>query len=435
MNARTTALAALIACRKQGAWADGVLKEYIVRDKLDRRDAALASRLCYGVLQNRMLLDFQIQACLNGSIKKLQPVVLDILRLGMFQILFLDKVPVSAAVNEAVEQGKKYANRSAAGMINGVLRHAAREKDHLPVPESLSIRYSHPEPLVELLKENVGAGQIEALLASHNQAPKTLIQLNPLAGEPKRLMEELQDSGLTLEAHPWLENAFWISGMGNLETLALFREGAFFVQDAAARLAVEASGAAPGMHVLDCCAAPGGKSFSAAMMMNNSGSILSCDLHPHKLQLLDKGAERLHISIMKARLQDATVDVPQWHNAMDVVLADVPCSGLGVIRKKPDSRYKDLSRLTELPAVQLRILETVSSYVKPGGVLLYSTCTILHRENEDVVRQFLGIHSDFAAECFALPQALGGSCPGMITLLPHVHDTDGFFICRMRRKA
>ena len=171
------------------------------------------------------------------------------------------------------------------------------------------------------------------------------------------------------------------------------------------------------------------------MMMNNSGSILSCDLHPHKIQLLDKGAERLHISIMKARLQDATVDVPQWHNAMDVVLSDVPCSGLGVIRKKPDIRYKDLSRLTELPAVQLRILETVSSYVKPGGVLLYSTCTILHWENEDVVRQFLGIHSDFATECFALPQALGGSCPGMITLLPHVHDTDGFFICRMRRKA
>lgn len=435
MSARTTALSALIACRKQGAWADGVLKEYIVRDRLDKRDAALATRLCYGVMQNRMLLDYEIQACLKGQLKKLQPVVLEILRLGMYQILFLDKIPVSAAVNEAVEQGKKYANRSAAGLINGVLRHAAREKNQLPAPESLSIRYSHPEPLVELLRASVGDDQLEALLASHNQAPRTTIQINPLAGDPKHLAARLQESGLTLEPHPWQEHTYEVSGVGNLEALPMFQEGAFLVQDPAARLAVQAAGLAPGMRVLDCCAAPGGKSFSAAMIMENHGSITSCDIHPHKIQLLEKGAARLHISVLKAMLQDATADVPQWHDAMDAVLADVPCSGLGVIRKKPDIRYKDLSKLENLPQLQLRILETVSSYVKPGGVLLYSTCTVLRRENEDVVMQFLQTHPAFSLEHFSLPEALGASCDGMLTLLPHLHHTDGFFICRLRRHS
>ena len=433
MNARTTALSALIACRKQGAWADGVLKEYIVRDRLDRRDAALASRLCYGVLQNRMLLDHYIQTCLTGSLKKLQPVVLDILRLGMYQILLMDKIPVSAAVNEAVEQGKKYANRSAAGLINGVLRRAVREKDQLPYPNDLCIRYSHPKDLVELLSQSVGEEQIEALLTSHNQAPKTVIQLNPLVAGSTDTRQELGASGVSLEPHPWLEDAFFASGTGSLEAMPLFQQGAFFVQDPAARLAVVAAGLTPGMHVLDCCAAPGGKSFSAAMAMGNQGSIISCDIHPHKIQLLAKGAERLQIRILEPQLQDARANNPQWNGTMDVVLADVPCSGLGVIRKKPDIRYKELDGLERLPGIQLAILENVCRYVSPGGVLVYSTCTILKRENEEVINRFLESHSDFHMESFALPEALGGSCCGQITLLPSIHETDGFYICKLRK--
>lgn len=431
MNARTTALSALIACRKQGAWADGILKEYIARDRLDRRDAALASRLCYGVLQNRMLLDYEIQQCLNGPIKNLQPVVLDILRLGMYQLRFMDRIPVSAAVNEAVEQGKKYANRKAAGLINGVLRHATRER--LLVPGDLSLRYSHPQPLVELLRDSVGEAELEPLLASHNEAPKTVVQINPLISSKEEVEHAFQEAELPLEPHPWLEGAYFISGAGSVESMPLFQKGAFLVQDPAARLAVQAAGIQPGMSVLDGCAAPGGKSFAAAMTMENKGNVISCDIHAHKVELLHKGAERLGIQIVQPLLQDASVHVLEWDEAMDVVLADVPCSGLGVIRKKPDIRYKDVSSLEQLPEIQGRILDNLSHYVKPGGALLYSTCTILKRENEGVVQAFLRKHSEFCLEPFPVPGGLDGKNQGMLTLYPHRHGTDGFFICKLRR--
>lgn len=433
MNARTTALSALIACRKQGAWADGVLKEYIIRDRLDKRDAALASRLCYGVLQNRMLLDHYLDCCLTGSAKKLHPITIDILRLGLYQILFLDKVPVSAAVNEAVEQGKTYVNRGAAGLINGVLRRAAREKDSFPAPASMAVRYSHPQELVDLLADSVGQDQVEALLASHNLAPKTVIQTNPLVVDSREVSDTLTAAGAVLEPHPWLPDAWYATGTGFLERLPLFQQGGFFVQDPAARLAVMAAGLKPGMTVLDGCAAPGGKSFAAAMMMQNQGSITSCDIHAHKITLLEKGAQRLGITIMTPVLQDGREFCPEWEGRMDAVLADVPCSGLGVIRKKPDIRYKDLAPLAGLPEIQKHILENLSRYVRPGGVLLYSTCTILRRENEQVVSDFLEEHPDFQMEAFELPHALGDHCDGQITLLPSKHDTDGFFICKLRR--
>lgn len=433
MGARTTALSALIACRKQGAWADGVLKEYIARDRLDRRDAALASRLCYGVLQNRILLDYYIQQFLTGSMKKLQPVVLDILRLGMYQILFLDKVPASAAVNEAVEQGKKYANRSASGLINGVLRHAVREKDSVQLPEELSVRFSHPQPLIDLLADSVGAEALEPLLESHNSIPGTIIQVNTLVSSEEEVLHALTASGAEVKKHPWLDHAYLISGFGNLEKMDLFRDGAFYVQDPAARLAVLAADLKPGMQVLDSCSAPGGKSFAAALAMENRGRIISCDIHPHKILLLEKGAERLHISIMEPTLQDASEFVPQWEEEFDVVIADVPCSGLGVIRKKPDIRYKDLSGLERLPDVQKRILWNVCKYVKRGGILLYSTCTILKRENEEVIAAFLKEHPGFRLEPFACPAPAASGENGMVTLLPSVQSTDGFFICKLRR--
>lgn len=434
MNARTTALSALIACRKQGAWADGVLKEYIARDKLDRRDAALASRLCYGVLQNRMLLDHYIGYCLTSSTKKLQPIVHDILRLGIYQIMMMDKIPVSAAVNEAVEQTKKYANRAAAGLVNGVLRRAAREKQEIPEPDTLSIKYSHPEALVELLKDNVGSENIEALLASHNEAPKTVIQINTLRFDAETVKNELESYGATLDAHPWMENAFYANNLGSVEALPLFQQGAFFVQDPAARFSVAAAALEPGMQVLDGCAAPGGKSFAAAIEMKNQGQIISCDIHEHKIGILSKGAQRLGITIIEPRLQDGRVNLPELNERVDVVIADVPCSGFGVIRKKPDIRYNDLEKLKKLPEIQREILDNLSRYVKPGGVLLYSTCTILKRENEEVVTNFLQNHLDFTLEPFHVPTGFGEKNEGMLTLYPNVHDTDGFFICKMRRE-
>lgn len=433
MNARTTALSALIACRKQGAWADGVLKEYITRDCLDKRDAALASRLSYGVLQNRMLLDYYISKCLTGSMQKLQPIVLDILRIGMYQILLMDKIPVSAAVNEAVEQTKRYANRKAAGLVNGVLRHAVREHDSFMPPEDLSVRYSHPAELVALLREETEIEDLEALLNSHNEAPRTVIQVNTLQVNRADAEYELAAEGVILEKHPWLDNAYYAMSVGNLEGLSLYRSGGIYVQDPAARLAVLSAGLAPGMSVLDGCAAPGGKSFSAAVDMNNDGHIISCDIHQHKIDLIRRGAQRLGISIIEPVLQDGRENVADLNDRMDVVIADVPCSGLGVIRKKPDIRYNKVADLSRLPEIQLQILCNLSRYVKPGGVLLYSTCTILRRENEEVVEKFLASSPQFHVEPFALPAQLGGVCDGMMTLYPSIHDTDGFFICKLRR--
>lgn len=427
LNARDAALKALVACRRNGAWSDGALKELL--KGLDRRDAALASRLCYGVLQNRTLLDFWIDAFAKG---KLQPVVREILRLAVYQLNFLDKIPSSAAVNEAVDQAKRFANPAAGRLVNGVLRNMLRTG--LPQPEDLATRYSHPRALVDLLTKEFGEETTRRLLESHNEAPATVLQVNTLLTNRDELLSRLRSEGASAEVHPWLPDCITVSATGNLEQLPAYREGLFYVQDAAARLAVQAAGLQPGMKVLDCCAAPGGKSFAAAMEMKNRGALISCDIHPHKIALLEKGAERLHISILTARLRDASKPVEAWKKAMDAVLADVPCSGLGVIRKKPEIRDKDLAQTERLPIVQRAILDTQAQYVKPGGVLLYSTCTILRRENEAVAEGFLQNHPEFALETVEFPTGSGISAGPMTTLLPCDHGTDGFFICKFRRK-
>ena len=434
-GARTTALSALIATRRQGAWSDGVLKQYIARDGLDRRDAALASQLCYGVLQNRALLEFYIAQALTGKFKDLQPVVADILLLGAYQVLLLERVPDSAAVNEAVEQCKAYANRRAAGLVNGVLRSLSRQKDSLKQPEGLETKYSHPAQLVALLREDLPEGTLEAFLAADNAPAPMTLQYNPLKTQPQAVWDELTAAGVQLTPHPWLPGCMLASGAGDLTQLPAFCDGRVYVQDAAAALAAQCAGAQPDMRVLDVCAAPGGKSFAMAMRMENRGEIVSCDIHPHKIALLEKGAARLGIDNLHARVQDAATRCEEFVGQMDVVVADVPCSGLGVIRKKPDIRYKALAPIERLPQVQRAILENVSAYVKPGGVLLYSTCTVLRRENEAVAQAFLQAHPEFSAEALTLPDGLRVDDPRFVTLLPGQHDCDGFFICKMRKQA
>lgn len=429
MSARDTALSVLIACRRQQAWSDGILKEYALRDRLSSRDIALAAQLSYGVLQNRMLLDHWIDAFLNGKRSALQPVVADILRLAVYQLQFLDKIPPSAAVNEAVSQCKKHANVKAAGMVNAILRNMLREPERLRLPEELSVRYSHPAPLVALLQDSLG-DQTEAFLKSCNSAPETCVQVNTLRCEPAAAIETLESEGYTVRSHPWLEGCLLLTG-GSIEHSSLYQSGAVYAQDAAAKLAAVCSGVRPGDRVLDCCSAPGGKSFAAAIEMENNGQIISCDLHAHKIKLIEKGAERLGLSIISARQTDASVFCPEFADGFDVVIADVPCSGFGVIRKKPDIRYKDLAQTEQLPELQKKILHNQAAYVRPGGCLLYSTCTVLRRENEAVAEWFLQEHPSFTAELLPLPERYGSR--SMITLLPGEDETDGFFIARFRR--
>lgn len=429
MTGRDAALRALLACCKSGAWSDGALKELL--RGMDRREAALASRLCYGVLQNRLLLDWQLARF--TKLDRLQPAVHEILRLALYQLTLTDKIPASAAVNEAVEQTKRFANPQAARLVNAVLRSVLRAGE-LPQPPEEYIKYSHPAELAALFEQQFGAETAQRLMQSHNDAPETVIQINRLKATSDEVRDALSKERISCTAHPWLTDCLTIHGTGNLEQLAAFRDGWFYVQDAAARLAVEAAGLEPGMCVLDCCAAPGGKSFAAAIAMHNCGSLTSCDIHPHKLQLIERGAARLGISILQTRLQDASGFVPEWEHTMDAVLADVPCSGLGVIRKKPDIRYKNLTQTERLPELQLAILKQQARYVRPGGVLLYSTCTILRRENDCVVSSFLQEHPDFSAETVHFPENSGIPDGEMTTLLPCDHGTDGFFICKLRRK-
>ena len=437
MGARETALNALIACRKDGAWSNGVLKEYILRDRLDARDAGLATRLCYGVLQNRGKLDFYLGQLLTGKLKDLHPVVRDILHLGLYQIYELDKIPASAAVNESVALAKKYhKNPKAASLVNGVLRNAVRTKGSLKEPVSYAEKYSHPDELISLLKANLPKGKLEPMLKADNEAPETVIQVNTQKTTMELLQKILEEQGVSTRLHSWMKDCLVLAGTGNLEHLPAFREGLFYVQDPASRLSVLCAKLPKAeINVLDCCSAPGGKSFAAAIAMEGTGSIISCDVHAHKTGLIRNGADRLGLTNITAKQQDATAFVPEWENAMDVVLCDAPCSGLGIIRKKPDIRYKNLKELEDLPALQLAILKNQANYVKPGGVLLYSTCTVLRRENEDVVGSFLESRDDFYTEPLVLPEVFPKNESGMLTLIPGEYDTDGFFICRLRRKA
>ena len=438
MGARETALNALIACRKDGAWSNGILKEYMVRDRLDGRDAALAARLCYGVLQNRMKLDFYLKQLLTGKIKDLHPVVHDILHLGLYQIYEMDKIPESAAVNESVDLAKKYCKkqRFAPGLVNGVLRNAVKTKGSLKEPASLEDKYSTPWELIKLLRDYVGKDRIEMMLKANNEAPSTTVQVNTLKTTPDQLKAQLEGEGVTAEKHEWMPDCLVLSNTGDLEKLQSFRDGAFYVQDPAAKLSVLcAELPAEEIRILDCCAAPGGKSFASTVATAGKASVTSCDVHEHKVPLIQKGAARLGFEKITAVQQDATEFVADWENAFDAIICDVPCSGYGIIRKKPDIRYKNPADMADLPDLQLQILKNQSRYLKKGGVLIYSTCTLVRAENEGVVEAFLNENSEFCLEPLPLPDAFPKNETGMLALVPGQYDTDGFFIARLRRKA
>ena len=437
MGARETALNALIACRKEAAWGNAVLKDYIQRDRLDSRDAALATRLTYGVLQNRSKLDFYLKQLLTGKLKDLHPAARDILHLGLYQIYEMDKIPESAAVNESVTLAKKYCkNPRVSSLVNGVLRNAVRTKGQLKEPVSYADKYSHPDALISLLKADLPKGKLEPMLIANNAAPQTVVQVNTLRISLSKLVERLEAEGVSARPHGWMQDCLILTGTGNLEMLHSFKEGLFYVQDPAAKLSVLcAKLPQEDIRLLDCCSAPGGKSFAAAIAMGGRGQITSCDVHGHKIGIIENGAARLGLTNITARQQDATVRVPEWEEQMDAVIADVPCSGLGIIRKKPDIRYKALEEMKDLPELQLAILENQAAYVKKGGVLIYSTCTVLKRENDDIVQAFLEKHEDFYLEPLELPEVFPENTSGMLTLIPGDYDTDGFFISRLRRKA
>lgn len=434
MTPREAALTALERCRRDRAWSNASIDNVIRKYDLDRRDAALASRLCLGVLQNTVLCDFYIDSVCTA---KLEPKVRDILRMGVYQLLYLDKIPARAAVNESVSLCKKAGYGRASGLVNAVLRRLSANGEKLPdIPDRgtanhLHIKYSHPLWLCERIVHEYGYDFAEGFFAANNTPPELTIQINTLKVSTADYERALARREIEYKAFPELSGCIELNG-GNVTELPGFDEGLFYVQDRAARTAVEIASLKPGMRVLDACAAPGGKSFAAAIAMKNTGSILSCDIHEKKLSLIRSGAERLGISILSTAAADARLEKAEWHSSFDAVIADVPCSGMGVIRKKPEIRCKTADEIASLPETQLRILNTLAHAVRPGGTLLYSTCTVLREENEDVVRAFLDNNKNFDLVPFSLGEIKTDS--GMYTFWTHTDGTDGFFAARMIRK-
>lgn len=439
-GAREAALAALEKCRRAGAWSDAVLGSVMNQSGLQGRDRAMASAICYGVMQNVYLLDYYINCYSSIKSAKLEPKVLDILRASAYQLLFMDRIPVSAAVNEGVKLCRAMGYARAAGLVNAVLRRIAENREHLPVieredfAEELSIRYSCPRDLVLRFLELLGREEAEQLLKCQNESVPTTVQTNLCRSSTEELLLRWEKEGTEVSRHPYLPDCLLLRGGGDVSALPGFAEGLFYVQDAAAKMSVLAAGVSSGQKVLDVCSAPGGKSFAAAVLTADSAEITSCDIHENKLKRIRDGAKRLGLNGVQTQCADGRKFQAEWAERFSLVITDVPCSGLGVIRKKPDIRYKDPAEFARLPEIQWEIIHNAASYVAPGGVLLYSTCTVLPEENEAIAEKFLQQHKDFCAEEFTLPGDRR-SHKGMLQLWPHRDGTDGFFIAKFRRKT
>ena len=438
MTARRAALSMLERCRRDGAWLSAAADGIIRKEGLSRRDAALAGAIALGVLQNSVYFDFLIDAFSSVPTGKMEKKVLDILRIGVCQLVLLDRIPAHAALNETVALCAECGVGRAGALVNAVLHRIAAARGALPeVPNRgeasfLATRYSQSLWLAERLTKEKGYAFTEALFAAFNRPGTLDIQINTLSTTTGEYTRALAARGIPYEIPPFPENCVSFSG-GAVEALPGFDEGLFYVQDRAARMAVELCGLGRGMRVLDACASPGGKSFAAALAMHGEGEILSCDIHEKKLPLIESGAKRLGLDLIRTERRDAREYVGAYEKAFDAVLADVPCSGFGVMGKKPEVRRKRPEEIAALPAIQRDILDTLCRYVRPGGVLLYSTCTILREENEDVVKSFLAAHDAFSPCDFCVEDRR--SCDGCYTFYPHIDGTDGFFVSKLQRKA
>lgn len=424
-NGREAALEAMRRMRRAGDFSSDAVDGVITQSALEPREAAFCTRIVRETLQNLYFIDYYLNLWSNTPTKRLEPAVLDILRISAAQLLFMDRVPPSAAVNEGVKLCANSGCKRASGLVNSVLRRVSEHRGTLPeIPgegtaEYLSTRYSHALWQVRELIERRGYDGARSVLERNNAEPPLTLQTNTLRTTAEELADMLRAAGFEPVAGT-SPGELRLRGAGRADLLPGYSEGLFYVQDGAARLAVRETGVKPGMTVLDACAAPGGKSFGAAIQMKGAGCIISCDVQEKKLRRISDGAARLGLNCIETRRMDARRPAEELIGAADVVIADAPCSGLGVIAKKPEIRFKSESDLEALPGIQLDILRGLAECVKPGGTLLYSTCTLRKCENEDVIAAFLSENSGFEVQ-------------EMRTLWPDIDDSDGFFVCRMVR--
>ncbi|MBQ9931755.1 MAG: 16S rRNA (cytosine(967)-C(5))-methyltransferase RsmB [Firmicutes bacterium] len=423
---RKTAYATLMDVEMKDAYSNLALNHNIAQGK--PANPAFVRELVYGVLENKRYLDHILGRYMKTPFRKLRASDQTVLRMGLYQLLYMDSVPEYAAVNESVVLARKYC-RGRENFVNGVLRSFLRDAENpvdLPDRETdpsgyFSIRYSYEPWIIDMWLESYEPAELEELLKASNQSPQVAIRPNLLKISKEDLKAKLEADGYEMEEGHMAKDALLLKRGGNLLGEA-FAEGLFRVQDESSMLAVEKLDPKPGEFVLDMCAAPGGKSLYMAERMKNQGRILSGDIYDKKLEQLRQMAGSSGITIIETRSWDAAQLDESLVGKADRVMIDVPCSGLGVIRKKPEIKYKKFTEdMSVLPKKQFDILTASSRYVKSGGVMVYSTCTIAKRENEQVVRAFLRKNPEFEEV-------------ESIQLLPHIHKTNGFYICKLRRK-
>ncbi len=422
MTAREAAYLSLIRCERAGKYtnieADAAIKKYSLEDS----DRALFTTLVYGVTEREITLDHIISLFSAKKDKKLSPEVKTILRLGLYQIMFLDRIPVHAAVNESVNLSKKFA-KGTHGFVNALLRAAIRGRDGITYPDKAT-EAGVPLWIYESFIRDYGKEKVDEILSSLTEpSPHLTLRCNTLKCDEEELIRSIEVPSERTKYAP--------HGVRLCESMAVtdfspLEDGYCFVQDEASQIAARALDAEPGMTVIDACACPGGKSFSIALDMKNTGKIISCDLHENKLSLIENGAKRLGIYIIETRAQDARKLIPELEQKADRVLCDVPCSGLGILKKKPDIRKKSEEEISGLGRIQYDILENCAKYLKRGGILIYSTCTLRRSENEDVTDAFIKNHSDYEY----VPIHEGS---GKVTIFPG-DGMDGFYIAKIKRK-
>ncbi|NLC68025.1 MAG: 16S rRNA (cytosine(967)-C(5))-methyltransferase RsmB [Clostridiaceae bacterium] len=444
---REAALKILYDINERAAYSNIAINKYLRQGRDFREiDRIFVAGLVYGVIKWKLTIDQVICQFSNIPLKKLSPWILNILRLGTYQLLYTDRIPESAACNESVKLALKYGHRASANYVNAVLRNIARRHSEIKYPdrekepvEYLSFKYSHPSWMVKHWIDLFGEDFTESLLEANNKNPDFTVRVNTLKTTRQEFMEKLDEKEIGYTVGRYIDNALIVNDAAALMDSGLFAEGYFTVQDEASMMVSKVLDPAPGELVMDVCAAPGGKSTHIAEMMGNEGMVVSWDIHVHKAELVEKAARRLSINIVKAELHDSSVVDANYIMKADRVLVDAPCTGTGIIRRKPEIKWnKTVKDKEEIRALQLRILSASAEYVKPGGVLVYSTCSIEPDENIDVVNAFLKSSAMFRMVGFEelLPPALfkESAGEGYIYLFPNVDNTDGFFIAKMKRK-
>lgn len=435
-TARHTAFDILNRIKRDSSYSNIAVDSVLAESDLSSADKAFVSALVYGVLERSFTLDYQLSLYLKQSLKKLKPQVLTLLQMGAYQLLFMDKIPESAAVNEAVAISKACGCAFASGLINAVLRNVAKNGVVLPDGKDkflyYSVKYSFPIELVKFWIKSYGEENAVGIMSACVGRPPLSIRVNTLKTDVSSLIDAFSKEGIETSKCVTADSLS-LGKCGSVEKLEAFKTGLFHVQDGASQLCVEALDPKENETVIDLCAAPGGKSFTMAEKMKNTGKILACDIHNHRLELIRSGANRLGITNIECLQNDASIFNKKMPMA-DKVLCDVPCSGLGIVRRKPEIRLKPLDELKTLPPLQLQILNNAARYVKNGGRLVYSTCALNPKENESVCKKFLEANSDFSSVNLSfLPEGTFVR-DGFATLMPHINSTDGFFIAVFERK-